>query len=183
MADGVAPKSARGIHAVKAIELRDISFRYSRDVPLFDGLSVRFASQSQRGHVSAIMGPSGCGKTTLLKLIAGIECPQSGSVHTEPPEPCVSYLPQTVVLFDHLSPMENARLFQTVSARRSRFDERRFSTLSETLGVAEILRTSKSVREISGGQRQRLSLLRALSVNPDFLLLDEPCIGLDAEVK
>lgn len=92
-------------------------------------------------------------------------------------------MPQEPVLFEHLSIKDNARYFQFAGAYKNRFNEGLYNELVKSLGLEEVVSASKSVLELSGGQKQRLSLLRALSIEPDFLLLDEPCNGLDAEVK
>lgn len=82
-----------------------------------------------------------------------------------------------------LSIQDNARYFQFAGAFKERFNETLYVELVKSLGLEEVLSGKGSILDLSGGQKQRLSLLRALSIEPDFLLLDEPCNGLDAEVK
>ena len=136
-----------------------------------------------KGKIVSLMGASGAGKTTLMKIVLGIESPIKGRVIINPKKMNTSYVPQDPVLFDHLSPLENAKLFKRVRNQKKFFDDQLFRELSESLDLQNVLETSKKVSELSGGQRQRLSLLRAMSINPMFLLLDEPCTGLDSEVK
>lgn len=168
---------------MKSIEFKKISFAYNQDKLVLSGFDLRLESGQDKGHCTAIMGPSGSGKSTLLKLLLGIEKPRNGKLFIDPENPVISYVPQEAVLFEHLSPKKNARYFQFAGAYKHRFDENLYHELVQSLGLTEVIKNAKSVTEISGGQKQRLSLLRALSINPDFILLDEPCNGLDAEVK
>ena len=140
------------------------------------------ADSSQLGHVTAIMGNSGTGKSTIIKLLIDNDLKYTGEIITNPKVPIISYVPQDDVFFEHLTPLQNARYFENKSNYKSNFNSDLFNSLLETLGLTEVLK-SKSVIELSGGQRKRIMLLRALSIKPDFLLLDEPCTGLDAEVK
>ncbi len=169
---------------LKALKFENVSFEYSRGKKIFDGVSFDiFNPSEQSGHIIALMGSSGSGKSTALKLAMGILKPQQGIIQTDPKQPVISYVPQEGVLFDHLSPLENARYFSRIAAYRKDFDYALFDHLSEVLDMHDLLQKAKNVNDLSGGQRQRLSLLRALSIKPDFLLLDEPTTGLDSEVK
>jgi iron(III) transport system ATP-binding protein len=168
---------------MKSININNISFNYKKGKPVFQNFSLKLSQQDVVGKVTAIMGSSGSGKSTLMKLLLGIEKPLSGSIEMNPSKPVFSYVPQEAVLFEHLSIKDNARYFQFAGAFKSRFNEELYTELVISLGLNEVVEAKKSVLELSGGQKQRLSLLRALSINPDFLLLDEPCNGLDAEVK
>lgn len=164
--------------------LDKVSFGYRRDRPIFKDLSLKINVETTgRGHVVAIMGTSGSGKSTLLRLISRLEIPQQGHLITDPINPVISYVPQESVLFEHLSRQGNARYFEKIKAYRSKFHEELFDELSSTLGMKEILEAKVDITTLSGGERQRLALLRALSVQPDLLLMDEPCTGLDTHVK
>lgn len=168
---------------MKSINLNNIHFSYKKGQPVFQGFSLQLSQQENTGKVTAIMGSSGSGKSTLMKLLLGIEKTISGSIEMKPASPVFSYVPQEAVLFEHLSIQDNARYFQFAGAFKKRFNEGLYNELVKSLGLEEVVNAKKSVLELSGGQKQRLSLLRALSIEPDFLLLDEPCNGLDAEVK
>jgi ABC-type multidrug transport system ATPase subunit len=168
---------------MKAIHINNISFNYKKGKPVFQNFSLQLSQDEQKGKVTAIMGSSGSGKSTLMKLLLGIEKPLSGCIEMESANPVFSYVPQEAVLFEHLSIQDNARYFQFAGAFKKRFNEGLYAELVKSLGLEDVVNAKKSVLELSGGQKQRLSLLRALSIEPDFLLLDEPCNGLDAEVK
>lgn len=168
---------------MKSIYLDKIHFSYKKGKPVFQDFNLQLSQKETAGKVTAIMGSSGSGKSTLMKLLLGIEKPISGSIEMKPNNPVFSYVPQEAVLFEHLSIHDNARYFQFAGAFKKRFNESLYNELVISLDLEEVVNAKKSVLELSGGQKQRLSLLRALSIEPDFLLLDEPCNGLDAEVK
>lgn len=167
-----------------SLKFKNVTFAYSNDKTVLSNISFEAINHdtTQLGHVTAIMGESGAGKSTILKLLLGIETNYTGEIITNPKQPIISYVPQEALLFEHLTPLQNARYFENISNYKTNFNLTLFNSLVETLDLNEVLR-AKSVNEISGGQRQRLSLLRALSIKPHFLLLDEPCTGLDADVK
>ncbi len=167
----------------KTISIQNIQFNYKKGQPVFDNFSLDLTQEADKGKVTAIMGASGSGKTTLIKLLLGIEKPQKGKLEISPNQSVISYVPQEPVLFEHLSVLENACYFKFAGAHKKRFNEALYQELVGSLGLEEVITHAKSVNEISGGQKQRLSLLRALSIEPDFILLDEPCNGLDAAVK
>jgi len=142
----------------------------------------------QRGELVGLLGPSGCGKTTLLRLVAGFERPQRGSVwiggrQVAGPE---QWLPaerrgvgmvfQDYALFPHLDAWQNA----CFGLRRGH-DLNRVRWLLELLGLEGLER--RYPHELSGGQRQRLALARALAPQPEVVLLDEPFSNLDVEVR
>lgn len=168
---------------MKSIFINNINFNYRKSKLVFQDFSLELTQQENMGKVTAIMGSSGSGKSTLLKLLLGIEKPNSGTISMSPTDPVFSYVPQEPVLFEHISIQDNARYFQFAGAFKKRFNDGLYKELVKSLGLEEVVISKKSVFELSGGQKQRLSLLRALSIEPDFLLLDEPCNGLDAEVK
>jgi len=166
---------------MKLLSFNNINFGYTKNISIFKELNLHI--EAKEGHIVALMGASGSGKSTLFKLILQNEKPQQGNISFGVADPIIAYLPQEPVLFEHLTPMQNARYFQRSSYYQKHFNENLFSELISSLNIQDVLEKSKSVLELSGGQRQRLSLLRALSIQPDLLLLDEPTTGLDATVK
>ncbi|QEY31324.1 ABC transporter ATP-binding protein [Synechococcus sp. RSCCF101] len=148
------------------------------------GLSLDLAP----GELVGLLGPSGCGKTTLLRLIAGFECPSRGTVRMAgrdvagagrwlPPERRrVGMVFQDYALFPHLDAWANACF-----GLRAGADRDRVRWLLELLGLEGLAR--RYPHELSGGQRQRLALVRALAPRPAVLLLDEPFSNLDVEVR
>jgi ABC-type polar amino acid transport system ATPase subunit len=159
--------------------------------PLLAGISF----DVQRGELVALMGPSGAGKTTVLRVIAGLEIFDSGTVHVEdialnsanchPPAKLrdlrtkVGMVFQFHHLFEHLSVLKNVWL-APVYARGipQREAEDRARVLLAVLGVEH--RAHAFPRELSGGEAQRVAIARALAVDPPLLLMDEPTASLDA---
>lgn len=165
------------------IQFNNISFSYNNQNTIFSDLSWSVDSPTEENYVHFILSPSGYGKSTLFKLILGIYTPEKGTISINK-EARIAYVPQEPVLFEHLSIYDNVTFFKNIRARKKEFDETRFKEFAKVLGLDdELLHSDKSVNQLSGGQKRKLSLLKALSLNPNILLLDEPTTGLDAQVK
>ena len=150
----------------------------------------------QKGELFAVLGPSGCGKTTLLRLLAGFERPDGGSVEVGgrvladgprgtwvPPEHRrIGMVFQDYALFPHLSVADNVCFgLKGAARRRGRpLDSRARGTL-ELVGLQH--KADRLPHELSGGERQRVALARALAPEPDVVLLDEPFSSLDATLR
>ena len=140
--------------------------------------------------LTAVLGPSGCGKTTLLRLVAGFDDPDSGTValagdvvagqgRPRPPQHRrVGYVPQEGALFPHLSVAANVS-FGLPRRERSAATVTEFLTL---VGLDPAL-AKRHPHELSGGQQQRVALARALAPRPSIVLLDEPFSSLDAGLR
>ena len=129
------------------------------------------------GELLAMHGPNGSGKSTLLGILAGVVAPTRGQVATATDDPRarprVAYLGHASHLFDELSAIENVIL----AARLARRDPHRAVDLLRMLGVFS--EAGRRVGRLSAGTRRRVGLARALSVDPDVLVADEPFVGLD----
>ena len=148
------------------VVLDRVCMRYG-DARVLENFSHRFPE----GRASLVLGPSGCGKTTLLRLIAGLEQPVSGTI-TGVEGKKISAVFQEDRLFESLSAERNVLL--TAEAGFSRADAR---ALLEALGLGADAR--RPVRSFSGGMRRRVAVARALAADYELLLLDEPLSGLD----
>ena len=164
------------------IEFDNFSVRFGKRA-LFDGVTGSVAWQVGGSGVIGLMGPSGSGKTTLLNaLLTHRYLRRVPGLAIAPAELAIAHIPQQPVLYPHLSVEANARMFERVGRYRNSFDGVLFKQLVDTLRLRKILADGRTDR-LSGGEGQRLMLLRSLSVRPDLLLLDEPCAGLDGGVR
>ncbi|GHE22139.1 ABC transporter ATP-binding protein [Halomonas urumqiensis] len=144
------------------------------------------------GEVVCLLGPSGCGKTTLLRIAAGLEALQHGSLalegqqvaapgrrHLPPERRNVGLAFQDSALFPHLSVLDNVTFGLRQLPTRDR--QRRGMKLLEQLGMADYAKVYPHM--LSGGQQQRVALARALAPGPGLMLLDEPFSSLDARLR
>lgn len=167
-----------------AVELRGVSKRFGTVTAVDDvSLAVR------PGEFLTLLGPSGCGKTTLLRLVAGFEFPDAGTIFldgqdvgTVPPHRRnVNQVFQSYALFPHLSVWENIAFGLRRQGRPAREIAARVeeAVALVALGGCE----HRPPHQLSGGQRQRVALARALAPQPAVLLLDEPLSALDARLR
>jgi len=141
------------------------------------------------GHLTALLGPSGGGKSTLLRIIAGLETADAGSVHIEgheathlpPQKRNVGFVFQHYAAFKHLSVARNVAFGLEIRRRPRAEVRRRVGELLELVHLSQF--ADRLPSQLSGGQRQRMALARALAVEPTVLLLDEPFGALDAKVR
>ena len=174
-----------------SIDVRHLGKSYVAGHPVLQDLSVTFPGQ----QFSAILGPSGCGKTTLLRILAGLEKPDMGSVicagetwcDTEskswiPPEKrLIGMVFQNYALWPHMNVFQNVAFPLEVS------DLGRDAVRAETEAMLRLVQLEKLAdrlpAQLSGGQQQRVALARALVRKPKLLLLDEPLSNLDANLR
>lgn len=171
-----------------SIEIRNIKKNFGQFSALND-VSLNVPS----GELVALLGPSGCGKTTLLRIIAGLETPDSGSIHfygedataRQVREREVGFVFQHYALFRHMTVFENVAFGLRVRPKETRPSDaeirRRVHELLELVQLDWL--ADRYPPQLSGGQRQRIALARALAVEPKVLLLDEPFGALDAKVR
>jgi iron(III) transport system ATP-binding protein len=153
--------------------------------PVLRGVNLDVAA----GSLTAVLGLSGCGKTTLLRVIAGFERAQDGSVslgartlddgHTyvAPERRGIGYVPQEGALFPHLTVRKNIGFGLSRQERRGRA----IAEMLEMVGLADL--ADRYPHQLSGGEQQRVALARALARKPEVLLLDEPFSSLDASLR
>jgi sulfate transport system ATP-binding protein len=166
------------------ISAQHISKRFGDFVALDDvGLDV------DSGQLTALLGPSGGGKSTLLRIIGGLEDPDSGTVHIDGVEATgipaqrrnVGFVFQHYAVFKHLSVYRNVAFGLEIRKRPSAEVRRRVHELLDLVHLGQF--ADRLPSQLSGGQRQRMALARALAVEPKVLLLDEPFGALDAKVR
>jgi sulfate transport system ATP-binding protein len=171
-----------------SISLRGITKRFG-EFQALEGIDLDVAT----GELVALLGPSGCGKTTLLRIIAGLETPDTGVVLFAGQDATlwparkrrVGFVFQHYALFRHMTVSENVAFGLRVKPRRERPARaeiaRRVANLLELVQLGHA--GERYPAQLSGGQRQRVALARALAVDPEVLLLDEPFGALDTQVR
>ena len=170
------------------IEVRNIVKRFGAFTAL-DNVDLKVAT----GELVALLGPSGSGKTSLLRIIAGLDWPDAGSVIFDGEnalargagERHVGFVFQHYALFRHMSVFENVAFGLRVQPRAIRKDEAHIrKRVRELLDLVQLdWLADRYPSQLSGGQRQRIALARALAIEPRILLLDEPFGALDAKVR
>lgn len=151
------------------IQVTNLTKRFG-DKTVFEDFSCLFPF----GETTFIMGPSGCGKTTLLMILMGLQSYDGGMI-SGLEEKRRSAVFQEDRLCDNISAVTNLRLVNKALSKEEA------TAMLAALGLESELH--KTVREFSGGMRQRVSILRALAADYDVLFLDEPFHGLDADTK
>ncbi|NLM78541.1 MAG: amino acid ABC transporter ATP-binding protein [Ruminococcaceae bacterium] len=170
------------------IEIRDLSKAYNGQIAL-DKLSLNLQDVGSL----AIVGPSGGGKTTLLRVLGGLETPDSGTVvlNGRPVDfqeqqlmahrKRIAMVFQAYNLFPHLTALQNITLpLVKTRAVPAELAQQEAVSLLERFGLAEHLH--KHPNQLSGGQKQRVAIARALALKPEVLLFDEPTSALDPEI-
>jgi multiple sugar transport system ATP-binding protein len=153
--------------------------------PAVDRLTLDVAD----GELLVLLGPSGCGKTTALRMVAGLEFPDSGDIRIdgqsvvplEPKDRDVALVFQSYALYPHMSAREN--ILYPLKVRRLSPDERRkrVDDVAEMLGLTPLL--ERRPARLSGGEQQRVALARAIVRQPRVFLMDEPLSNLDAKLR
>ena len=140
----------------------------------------------RRGELTAVIGPDGAGKTTLMRLIAGLMVPTSGSLSVlgldsvkdaQEIQSRISYMPQKFGLYEDLTIQENLDLYADLHGIPQDTRKGRFAKLLDMTGLAPF--TGRLAGKLSGGMKQKLGLACTLVRSPDLLILDEPTVGVD----
>ena len=167
-----------------AISVRGVSKRFGMFVAL-DDVTLEIPS----GALTALLGPSGGGKSTLLRIIAGLEQPDAGTVEIAgadatalpPQRRNVGFVFQHYAAFKHMTVFKNVAFGLEIRKRPKAEVRMKVNELLELVHIEKF--SDRLPSELSGGQRQRMALARALAVEPEVLLLDEPFGALDAQVR
>ncbi len=161
------------------IDIQEISKNYGRVQVLSE-----IMLQIPRGKTIGVLGPSGSGKTTLLRIIAGLEYPTAGQVRVddqlassteyllEPSKRNMSAVFQTPALWPNMTLLQNIEYVQSASPPIELLDQ---------IGLGKLL--DRYPNELSGGEARRASIVRALVADKSYLLLDEPLVNLNPELK
>ena len=143
----------------------------------------------EKGHLAALLGPSGSGKTTILRMIAGLDKPDSGDIIIDGvrvndipgSKRGIGFVFQNYALFRYMTVADNIAFGLEVQKKSKTEIKERVGELLELISMEEL--GKRYPHQLSGGQRQRVAFARALAPNPHLLLLDEPFAAIDAKVR
>src|SRR3984957_10060720 len=174
--------SGRGPGAT--VDLRNLSRSFGTTRSL-DGLTLRLAP----GELVALLGPSGCGKTTALRIVAGFETADSGTLEVDgrngstipAAKRDMGMVFQSYSLFPNMNALDNVGFGLRMRKLGGADRNRRAAELLDIVGLTD--QAKQFPHQLSGGQQQRVALARALAIEPQVLLLDEPLSALDAKVR
>ena len=154
---------------------------------------VDFSLHIEEGEFLTVIGRSGCGKTTMLRMINGLQIPDSGKVLVEGQDAAkadlialrrrIGYVIQNKGLFPHMTVEENITYVPVISRKKDKQENRKLALrLLQTVGLAQEM-ADRYPAELSGGQQQRVGIARALAADAKILLMDEPFGALDEITK
>ena len=143
----------------------------------------------EKGHLAALLGPSGSGKTTILRMIAGLDKPDSGDIiiadarvnNIPGSKRGIGFVFQNYALFRYMTVAENIAFGLRVQKKSKAEIRNRVDELLQLISMGDL--GKRYPHQLSGGQRQRVAFARALAPNPHLLLLDEPFAAIDAKVR
>ena len=143
----------------------------------------------EKGHLAALLGPSGSGKTTILRMIAGLDKPDSGDIMINGTrvndipgsKRGIGFVFQNYALFRYMTVADNIAFGLEVQKKSKAEIKSRVEELLELVSMPEL--GKRYPHQLSGGQRQRVAFARALAPDPKLLLLDEPFAAIDAKVR
>lgn len=165
------------------IVIKDVSKSFGKKVVL-NNINLTVES----GQIYGLIGPSGSGKTTLVKIIVGMDRPSQGEVHvldTVVPNlhllQKIGYMAQADALYTDLTGEENLAFFASLFKLKKEEQKERIAYAAELVNLTSHLK--KKVQDYSGGMKRRLSLAVSLIQDPQVLILDEPTVGIDPELR
>lgn len=166
------------------VEMRNIN-------KTFDGFqaSKEVSFGIEKGRLAALLGPSGSGKTTILRMIAGLDVPDSGDIlingervnHLPGSKRGIGFVFQNYALFRYMTVAQNIAFGLQVQKKSRKEIQNRVDELLELISMQDL--GKRYPHQLSGGQKQRTAFARALAPNPRLLLLDEPFAAIDAKVR
>lgn len=164
------------------LEVKSVSKNYGRREVLKD-----FNMTAERGEIIGLVGENGAGKSTLLRILATLSKPSDGEIYLNSYSynknyknlrKSIGYVPQEVAVWEDLTVIENMRFFEKLSPSGKTIKE-----LKTILGKMQLDRYDTKVSKLSGGMRRKLNLAISLINDPEFLLLDEPTVGIDLKSR
>jgi NitT/TauT family transport system ATP-binding protein len=163
---------------VPEIEITGVKKQYGNSSLVLESIDLAVAKQ----EFISIIGPSGCGKSTILKLIAGLTFPTSGTIRVDGMTPLsaretISFVFQEATLLPWRTVKQNIGLGLELEHVPNERREKEIAALLDLVGLKNVARSYP--RELSGGMKMRVSIARALATNPRLMLLDEPFAALD----
>ncbi|WP_160686359.1 ABC transporter ATP-binding protein [Clostridium sp. C2-6-12] len=166
------------------VELKNVNKTFA-DYKASDNVNFKI----EQGKLIGLLGPSGSGKTTILRMIAGLETPDSGDIiingekvnDVEPGKRGIGFVFQSYALFRHMTVYDNVAFGLVIQKVKKEDIHKRVMELIELIGLKGL--EKRYPGQLSGGQRQRVAFARALAPNPKLLLLDEPFAAIDAKVR
>jgi NitT/TauT family transport system ATP-binding protein len=166
------------VAGVPEIEIAGVTKQYGNAHAVLESIDLVVAKQ----EFISIIGPSGCGKSTILKLIAGLAVPTSGTIRVDGMTPLnaretISFVFQDATLLPWRTVKQNIGLGLELEHAPNARREKEIAALLELVGLKNVAKSYP--RELSGGMRMRVSIARALATNPRLMLLDEPFAALD----
>ncbi|HJA41794.1 MAG TPA: ABC transporter ATP-binding protein [Firmicutes bacterium] len=171
------------MNETNTIQVKEVTKSFGKKVVLKD---INF--DIKQGRIYGFIGPSGSGKTTLVKMMVGMDIPDKGSIYLlgeKMPNleilQQIGYMAQSDTLYTALTGKENLMFFASLFKLDNAEKQKRIAYAAELVGLTDDL--DKKVSAYSGGMKRRLSLALAIIQNPQVLILDEPTVGIDPELR